>query len=136
MDTQQNSTCRKKEYQKISFDLKLSIIDQIANGQISVNYASKKYQISRSSINYWMKKLSNFKKKSTSMSKNHELKKLRERIEELEFIKDFQQDIIADFENITGEELSKKYLPEALAKEIEKKKLSLLKRNGSINASE
>ena len=136
MDTQQNSTCRKKEYQKISFDLKLSIIDQIANGQISVNYASKKYQISRSSINYWMKKLSNFKQKSTSMSKNNELKKLRERIEELEFIKDFQQDIIADFENITGEELSKKYLPEALAKEIEKKKLSLLKRNGSINASE
>lgn len=136
MDTQQNSTCRKKEYQKISFELKLSIIDQIANGQISVNYAAKKHQISRSSISYWMKKLSNFKQKSTSMGKNNELKKLRERIEELEFIKDFQQDIIADFENITGEELSKKYLPEALAKEIEKKKQSLLKQNGSINASE
>lgn len=136
MDTQQNSTCRKKEYQKISFELKLSIIDQIANGQISVNYAAKKYQISRSSISYWIKKLSNFKQKSTSMGKNNELKKLRERIEELEFIKDFQQDIIADFENITGEELSKKYLPEALAKEIEKKKQSLLKQNGSINASE
>ena len=136
MDTQQNSTCRKKEYQKISFELKLSIIDQIANGQISVNYAAKKYQISRSSISYWMKKLSNFKQKSTSMGKNNELKKLRERIEELEFIKDFQQDIIADFENITGEELSKKYLPEALAKEIEKKKQALLKQNGSINASE
>ena len=136
MNTQQNSTCRKKEYQKISFDLKLSIIDQIINGQISVNYASKKYQISRSSITYWMKKLSNFKQKSTSMGKNNELKKLRERIEELEFIKDFQQDIIADFENITGEELAKKYLPEALVKEIEKKKQALLKQNGSINASE
>lgn len=136
MKTQQNSTCRKKVYQKISFDLKLSIIDEINNGQISVNYASKKYQISRSSITYWMKKLSNFKHKSITMSKNNELKKLRERIEELEFIKDFQQDIIADFENITGEELAKKYLPEALAKEIEKKKQSLLKQNGSINASE
>jgi transposase-like protein len=136
MNTQQNSTCRKKEYQKISFYLKLSIIDEIINGQISVNYASKKYQISRSSITYWMKKLSNFKQKSTSMGKNNELKKLRERIEELEFIKDFQQDIIADFENITGEELAKKYLPEALVKEIEKKKQALLKQNGSINASE
>lgn len=136
MNTQEDSTCRKKAYQKISFDLKLSIIDQINNGQISVNYASKKYQISRSSITYWMKKLSNFKQKSTNMGKNNELKKLRERIEELEFIKDFQQDIIADFENITGEELAKKYLPEALAKEIEKKKQSLLKQNGSINASE
>ncbi len=136
MNTQENSTCRKAAYQKISFDLKLSIIDEINNGQISVNYASKKYQISRSSITYWMKKLSNFKQKSTNMGKNNELKKLRERIEELEFIKDFQQDIIADFENITGEELAKKYLPEALAKEIEKKKQSLLKQNGSINASE
>lgn len=136
MNTQQNSTCRKNEYQKISFGLKLSIIDEINNGQISVNYASKKYQISRSSITYWMKKLSNFKQKSITMGKNNELKKLRERIEELEFIKDFQQDIIADFENITGQELAKKYLPEALAKEIEKKKQSLLKQNGSINASE
>jgi hypothetical protein len=32
--------CPKKEYQKIGFDLKLSIIDQITNGQISVNYAA------------------------------------------------------------------------------------------------
>lgn len=61
------------------------------------------------------------------MSKNDEIKKLKERIEDLEFIKDFQQDIIADFENITGELLSKKYLPEALAKEIEKKRKNLSK---------
>jgi len=123
----QNSTCRKKEYQKLSFDLKLSIIDQINNGQISANYASKKYGVSRSSIAYWLKKLSNFENKSKAMSKNDEIKKLRERIEELEFVKDFQQDIIADFENITGEHLSKKYLPEALAKQIEKKRKNLSK---------
>lgn len=136
METTRKKTCRKNEYQKISFDLKLSIIDQINNGQISVNYAAKKHGISRSSIDYWIKKLSNFTGKSKAMSKNDEIKKLRERIEELEFVKDFQQDVIADFENITGELLSKKYLPEALAKEIEKKRLSLSKQNGSINASE
>ena len=123
----QNSTYRKKEYQKFSFDLKLSIIDQINNGQISANYASKKYGVSRSSIAYWLKKLSNFDNKSKAMSKNDEIKKLRERIEELEFVKEFQQDIIADFENITGEHLSKKYLPEALAKQIEKKRKNLSK---------
>lgn len=123
----QNSTCRKKEYQKFSFDLKLSIIDQINNGQISANYASKKYGVSRSSIAYWLKKLSNFENKTKAMSKNDEIRKLRERIEELEFVKDFQQDIIADFENITGEHLSKKYLPEALAKQIEKKRKNLSK---------
>jgi transposase-like protein len=127
METQKNSTCRKKQYQKVSFDLKLSIIDQIANGQISINHASNKYNISRSSIDYWIKKLSNFENKSNTMSKNDQIKKLKERIEELEFVKDFQQDVIADFENITGEHLSKKYLPEALAKEIEKKRKGLSK---------
>lgn len=45
------------------------------------------------------------------MSKDEELKKLREKVEELEFIKDFQQDIIIEFENVTGQELSKSIYP-------------------------
>lgn len=135
MTTKKNQHCRKNEYQKISFDLKLSIIDQITNGQISINHASKLHGISRSSISYWMKKLRTLEQNSKTMSKNQELKKLRERIEELEFIKDFQQEIIANFEVTTGIEMAKKSLPEALAKEIEKKKKDLLKENGSLNAS-
>lgn len=103
------------------------MIDEINNGLISVNYASKKYNISRSTIDYWIKKLSNYASKSKGMSKNDELKKLRERIEELEFIKDFQQDIIVEFKKITGEKLSKKFLPERLAQEIQKKKKKLTK---------
>ena len=59
---------------------------------------------------------------NTGMSKLDEIKKLRERIEELEFVKDFQQDIIADMEIITGVDMAKKSLPETLAKEIELKK--------------
>src|SRR3989337_2100243 len=127
MTTQKKSPCRKKEYQKISFDLKLSIIDQIKNGQISVNHAAKVHQISRSSITYWMKKLCFFEQKNKAMSKNEENKKLKEKIEELEFIKELQQDIIADLEVATGQALSKKCLPETLAKEIEKKKRNLTK---------
>jgi transposase-like protein len=127
METNKKQPCRKNEYQKVSFDLKLSIIDEINNGQISANYASKKYGISRATLAYWIKKLSNFESKSKAMSKNDELKKLRQRIEELEFVKDFQQDIIADFERITGEHLSKKYLPKTLAKEIEIKRNALSK---------
>ncbi|MFT5213111.1 MAG: transposase [Polaribacter sp.] len=45
------------------------------------------------------------------MSKLDEIKKLKERIEDLEFVKDFQQDIIADMEIITGVDLSKKRYP-------------------------
>ena len=127
MTTPKKTPCRKKEYQKVSFDLKLSIIAEINNGQISANYASKKYGISRATLAYWTKKLSNFESKSKTMSKNDEIKKLKERIEELEFIKDFQQIIIADFEATTGIEMAKKSLPETLVKEIEKKKKDLLK---------
>jgi transposase-like protein len=127
MDTQKKDACRKKNGKEVSFDFKLSVIDEINNGLISLNYASKKHNISRSTIAYWMKKLSNYASKSKGMSKNDELKKLRERIEELEFIKDFQQDMIVEFEKITGEELSKKFLPEHLAQEIQKKKKKLTK---------
>ncbi|WP_148229637.1 helix-turn-helix domain-containing protein [Cellulophaga algicola] len=57
-------------------------LTKIPNGQISVNYASKLHGISRSSITYWMKKLGSFEQNSKTMSKNQELKKLKERIEE------------------------------------------------------
>jgi len=124
-DKKQN--CRKKTYEKVTYEYKLFVIDQIINGQISINYASKKYDISRSSINYWMKKYSTFAQKKKSMSKNDEIKKLKERIEELVFVKEFQQEIIAEMELITGTNLSKKSLPKALAKEIETKKRNLSK---------
>jgi transposase-like protein len=127
MTLTKKTACRNSEYQKVSFDLKLSIIDQIINGQISVNHASKVHNISRSSITYWMQKLRTFEQKSKGMSKNDEIKKLRERIEALEFIKEIQQDIIAELEVCTGEDFSKKLLPESLHKEILKKKQSRTK---------
>ena len=123
----ENQTCRKKGYRKIGFDFKLFIIGEIENGKISVNYASKKYDVSRSSISYWIKKYSTLQSKEQNMSKQEEIKKLKEKIAELEFVKEFQQDIIADLETITGQDLSKKSLPETLAKEIEQKKKNLLK---------
>ena len=127
MDTQKKTPCRKKNGREVSFDFKLSVIDEINNGLISTNYASKKYNISRSTIDYWRKKLSNYVSKSKSMSKEHEIKKLKERIEELELIKDIQQDIIVEFEQVTGDDLSKKWLPEHLANEIQRKKKKLTK---------
>ena len=111
MEKQTKPLCRKKQYKKVGFELKLLIIDQIHNGQISINHASNKYQVSRSSIQYWIKKYSTLEQKKNGMSKNDEIKKLKEKIEELEFVKDFQQDIIADMELITGVDMSKKSLP-------------------------
>ena len=119
--------CRKKSYKKVTFAYKLFVIDKIKNGQISINYASKKYDISRSSISYWIKKYSTFEQKQKSMSKNDEIKKLKEKIEELTFVKEFQQEVIALMELETGLNLAKKSLPKTLSKEIEKKKRDLSK---------
>lgn len=127
MDTQKKTPCPKRNGREVSFEFKLSVIDEINNGLVSANYASKKYNISRSTIAYWIKKLSNYAAKSKRMSKDQENKKLRGRIEELEFIKDFQQDMIVEFEKVTGEELSKKFLPGHLAQEIQRKKKKLTK---------
>ena len=127
MELENTSECRKKNGKKCSFEFKTFVIDQINNGQISLNFAAKKYNISRSTLDYWRRKLSNYSSKNKAMSLEQEIKKLRDRVEELELVKDFQQDLIANFEIVTGEELSKKYLPEQLSIEIQKKKQSLSK---------
>jgi transposase-like protein len=58
METPENQPVRRNGKQ-VSFEYKLSVIQQINNGQISLNYASK-YNISKSTIEYWMKKLTNY----------------------------------------------------------------------------
>ena len=127
METQKNESSRKNDYQKVTFEHKLFVIDQIHNGQISANFASKKYNISRSTIHYWMEKLSNYSSKKAFVSKDDEILSLKRKIADLEGIKLFQQDVIIEFEKITGEELSKKYLPESLSNPIQRRKKKLSK---------
>ena len=129
----QNEHWRKKSYQKVTLETKILVVDQILNGQISNNQASKKYDIPRTTISYWLRKHSTLVQQNNGMSKNDEIKKLKEKIEELEFQKDFQQDIIADMELITGVDMSKKSLPKTLAKEIELKKKQRIRENGSMD---
>jgi transposase len=80
-----------------------------------------------------LKKYSTVVNQNTGMSKLNEIKKLKERIEELEFVKDFQKDVFADMEFIIGVDLSKKLLPKTLVDEIALKKTNILKENGAIN---
>jgi len=42
----------KENYEKVTFKHKFSIVGQIQNGQISANFATKKYPISRSTSAY------------------------------------------------------------------------------------
>jgi transposase len=106
MKTQKNPG--KKTYEKVTLKLKLFAIDQIQNGWIFTNYAFKKQDFTKSTISYWLKKCSILVQPNTGMSKPDEVKKPKEHIEELEFVKDLQQYIIADIKIITGVDLSKK----------------------------
>jgi transposase-like protein len=130
---QEKEPWRKKFYQKVNLETKLLVVDQILNGQISENRAAKKYDVPRTTIRYWIRIYSTLHQQKYGMSKDKEIKKLKERIKALEFMKDFQQDVIADMEIITGVDLSKKSLPKTLANEIVQKKKRLLKENGSMN---
>ena len=114
----------KRKYSRPAFSLKKKIIAQIVNGQISKHHASVKYNLSRSTVDYWIQKFTTLEQAERYMEKDKELKRLKERIQELEWIKEFQQDVIIEFEKATGKELSKKFLPEYLAKEIQSKKHS------------
>lgn len=76
---------RKKSYQKVTLETKLLVIDQILNGQVSTNFASKKYDVPRTTITYWLRIYSTLVQQNTGMSKDKEIKKLKEKIEELEF---------------------------------------------------
>ena len=60
METTNQDACRKRNGKETSFEFKIAVIAEIANGQISANFASKKYNISRSTIAYWQKKLSSY----------------------------------------------------------------------------
>ena len=125
MDLTNGQPCRKINGKKTSFEFKIFVISQINNGLISTNFASRKYNISRSTIDYWRKKLSNYTSKSKAMSLQDENKKLKEKLQELQWIKEFQQDVIIEFERVTGKELSKELLPKHLSNEIQKKKKKL-----------
>ena len=127
METPENQPVRRRNGKQVSFEYKLFVIQQIKNGQISLNFASKKYDISKSTIEYWMKKLSNYEQTNKGISKDDEIRRLKTKIEDLEGVKAFQQELIIEFESVTGEELSKKYLPEWLANEIQRKKKKHLK---------
>ncbi len=60
-----------------------------------------------------MKKLSNYSQEKTGISKDDQIRKLKEKIEYLEFVKEFQQDLIIEFEKVIEEELQTGGVPQS-----------------------
>ena len=74
---------KKPTYQGYSYAFKIAIVERVELGQISINQASKEYEVSRSGIQKWIKKYGNLDKKLRSMggkSPKQEIAELKKKL--------------------------------------------------------
>lgn len=103
-------------YQGYSWGLKVSIIEEIENGQISINQASKKYDIGRSTIQKWMSKFSNLDKKLREMggrSPKQEIDELKKKLARMEMERNILESAIEIVEEEYGLDVKKKFLTQS-----------------------
>lgn len=122
--TKKASPAEKISFRESSFAFKRKVVQEIENGLISKNFAAKKYLASRSSIDYWCKKLGTDMKEENNHSTKKEIKKLKAKIEELEFINLVHKEALAEMFKKFGDDPKKSYAKqlEEFAREIEKRK--------------
>jgi len=112
------------KYYRYSYSFKKQVIEEIENGQISMNAAALKYEVSRSTIKKWFDKMGNFDKKLRSMqgrSPKQKMLSMKTRIDRLEEEKEILSFAIDMISEEVGTDMLKKYLPES-HKNIRKRK--------------
>jgi transposase-like protein len=112
------------KHYRYSYSFKKQVIEEIENGQISMNAAAKKYGASRSTIKKWFDKMGNFDKKLRSMkgkSPGEKIREMKARIDRLEQEKEILSFAIDMISEETGTDMLKKYLPES-QKNLQKRK--------------
>jgi len=125
---QKEKPATKITYQGYSWGLKITIVEQVENGQISINQAAKKYGVSRAAIQKWMKRFSNLDKKLRYMggrSPKQEIKELRKKIANLETERDILESAIDIVEEEYGVDVRKKFLPGSVRRTLSKIKRGL-----------
>ncbi|HYK46051.1 MAG TPA: hypothetical protein VEV83_12820 [Parafilimonas sp.] len=116
--TKKTSAAERIRFKECSHAFKLKVVQEIENGLISKNFAAKKYLGTRSTIDYWCKKLGTDMNEKNNHSTRKEIKKLKEKVEELQLIADVRQDIIDEFIKLVGEDASKNLYPKQLIEEV------------------
>ena len=118
--TKKSRVAEKISFREYSFSLKRKVVQQVENGLISKNFAAKKYLASRSTIDYWCKKLGSDMNEENNHSTKKELKKLRNQVAELKLLTDIRMDIIDALIKEMGEDAAKKLYPKQLIEEVRK----------------
>ncbi len=116
--TKKARAAEKASFREYSFALKKKVVQQVENGLISKNFAAKKYLASRSTIDYWCKKLGSNMNEENNHSTKKEIKKLRRQVEEMKLLNDIRMDIIDALIKEMGEEAAKKLYPKQLIEEV------------------
>jgi len=116
----QHSPAEGIAFRERSHSFKLKVVREIENGRISRNYASKKYLATRSTIDYWCKKLGNDMNEKNNHSTAKEIKKLNQKNEELQLLADVRMDIIDALIKELGEDAAKKLYPKQLIEDVRK----------------
>ena len=110
---------------RYSYAYKMEIIEQIENGLLSQNQASKRYGVHRKTISGWLKKYGNFDKKLREMggkSPKEEIAELKAKLRALEQEKEVWRFVFDVVEDEYGEEVVKKYMPEAIRESLKQGK--------------
>ena len=105
----------KPTYQGYSYAFKVAIVDRVEQGQVSINQASKEYDVSRSAIQKWVKKYGNLDKKLRSMggkSPKQEIAELKKKLQEAETKALIWQTAVELLEEDFKIDAKKKYLTE------------------------
>jgi transposase len=116
--TKKTTSAEPMRFKECSHAFKLKVVQEIENGLISRNFAAKKYLATRSTIEYWCKKLGTDMNEKNNHSSRKEIKKLKEKIEELQLLTDIRMDIIDELIKLVGEDAAKKLYPKQLIEEV------------------
>ena len=104
------------KYFRYSYSFKKQVLEEIENGLISINQASKKYKISRTAVQTWLTRMGNTEKRIRAlqgMSPKEKIRDMEARVKRLEKEKEilkFAMDMISEE---VGTDMVKKYLPES-----------------------
>ena len=112
-------------YQGYSWGLKINIIEEIENGQVSINQAAKKYGVSRTAIQKWMKKYGNLDKKLREMggrSPKQEIAELKKKLRQAELERDILETALEIIEDEYGVDVKKKFLSQYQRDTLKKQK--------------
>lgn len=99
--------------QGYSYGFKVGIVDQVEQGKISINQASKMYEVSRAAVHKWVKKYGNLDRKLRELggkSPKQEIAELKKKLEAAEVREAIWASAVELLEEDLGIDAKKKYL--------------------------